>query len=141
GGKGGKTTPSSGAVPVTGRGARNAALALQIAQLEKELVAPKAWELRGEVGAGERPENSFLDLHAEVERTSKPRPVVTQEFTLSLEQLITLRVKEGRFDDVVVRVAAVDAGAGDRAEANALFQRVSRQLDALSHFHFTPRPM
>jgi hypothetical protein len=59
---------------------------------------------------------SFLDLHAEVERTSKPKPVVTQEFTVSLESLISTRIKEGRFDDVVVRKTP---GMGDDSGAGA----------------------
>jgi U3 small nucleolar ribonucleoprotein component len=43
-------------------------LSAQIAQLEGELMADKPWELRGEVKGAERPENSFLSLHADIER-------------------------------------------------------------------------
>lgn len=47
---------------------RNQALAAQISELEGDLMAEKPWELRGEVKAGDRPENSFLGLHADIER-------------------------------------------------------------------------
>jgi U3 small nucleolar RNA-associated protein MPP10 len=47
---------------------RNEALSSQIAALEGELVESKPWELRGEVKASDRPENSFLSLHADIER-------------------------------------------------------------------------
>ena len=43
-------------------------LLTQISELEKDLVAPKPWELRGEVKASDRPENSFLSLSADIER-------------------------------------------------------------------------
>lgn len=47
---------------------RKAVLSTQIASLEEELIASKPWELRGEVKAADRPENSFLSLHADIER-------------------------------------------------------------------------
>jgi U3 small nucleolar RNA-associated protein MPP10 len=47
---------------------RNKALSTQISSLEEELMASKPWELRGEVKASDRPENSFLELHADIER-------------------------------------------------------------------------
>jgi U3 small nucleolar RNA-associated protein MPP10 len=60
----------SDAVParVTAASRRNQALAAQISELEGDLMAEKPWELRGEVKAGDRPENSFLGLHADIER-------------------------------------------------------------------------
>eukprot|EP01032_Pedospumella_encystans_P019834 gene19834-22544_t len=70
------STKSSGKATATQQ--RNQALSSQIASLEEELMSAKPWELRGEVKAADRPENSFLELHADIERTSKPAPVVTQ---------------------------------------------------------------
>jgi U3 small nucleolar RNA-associated protein MPP10 len=60
------TTGASAAAPKANR--RETALSAQIAQLEEELMADKPWELRGEVKGAERPENSFLSLHADIER-------------------------------------------------------------------------
>ena len=57
---------SSGKVTATQQ--RNQALSSQIASLEEELMSAKPWELRGEVKAADRPENSFLELHADIER-------------------------------------------------------------------------
>ncbi len=59
-------TKSSGKVTATQQ--RNQALSSQIASLEEELMSAKPWELRGEVKAADRPENSFLELHADIER-------------------------------------------------------------------------
>mmetsp|Transcript_116521 Transcript_116521/g.228626 ORF Transcript_116521/g.228626 Transcript_116521/m.228626 type:complete len:690 (+) Transcript_116521:28-2097(+) len=162
---------------------RHQMLFSQIADLEEDLMAAKPWELRGEVKAADRPENSFLSLHADIERTSKPAPIVTQAFTSSMEEMIKRRIKEGNFSDVLPPAPEKGAdregsdelelsqeknklGLGevyaedflakslnaqpeavskkleqDRAEAQELFHKVSRQLDALSHFHFTPRPI
>ena len=53
---------------VTATQQRNQALSSQIADLEEELMGAKPWELRGEVKASDRPENSFLELHADIER-------------------------------------------------------------------------
>jgi len=39
-------------------------------------------------------------------RSSKPAPLVTQDFTYSLEDMIRRRVKEGRFNDVQLKVEA-----------------------------------
>lgn len=39
-------------------------------------------------------------------RSSKPAPLVTQDFTSSLEDMIRRRVKEGAFNDVQQKVEA-----------------------------------
>lgn len=61
-----KTTAKPGKVTATQQ--RNQALSSQISDLEEELMGAKPWELRGEVKASDRPENSFLELHADIER-------------------------------------------------------------------------
>eukprot|EP01036_Dinobryon_divergens_P025832 gene25832-34420_t len=78
-----------------------AALRAQISGLESFLLQDKPWELRGEVAAKDRPQDSLLELAADIERASKPAPVVTQEHTSSLEDLICRRIKDGAFDDVL----------------------------------------
>jgi U3 small nucleolar RNA-associated protein MPP10 len=50
---------------------RSKELASQISELEKELVAEKSWELKGEIKAAMRPENSLLDIAADVDRYLK----------------------------------------------------------------------
>jgi U3 small nucleolar ribonucleoprotein component len=40
----------------------------EIAAIEKKLVQQKSWDMRGEVNAKDRPENSLLEISAEMER-------------------------------------------------------------------------
>ena len=56
------------AATLTNHQRRKAALAAQIAELEKESIGVKEWELRGEVKSGDRPENSLLAVSADIER-------------------------------------------------------------------------
>ncbi|ODQ68565.1 hypothetical protein NADFUDRAFT_45089 [Nadsonia fulvescens var. elongata DSM 6958] len=76
------------------------ALMNQISQLENELVSAKPWALRGEARARDRPSDSLIEVDVEFERGSKPVPVITQEVTESLEDLIRRRVKNYEFDDL-----------------------------------------
>ncbi|CCF59778.1 hypothetical protein KAFR_0H03680 [Kazachstania africana CBS 2517] len=72
----------------------------QIAELEKEAIAEKKWALKGEVKAKDRPDNALLTEDIEFDRTSKPVPVITNEVTESLEDMIRKRIKEYTFDDL-----------------------------------------
>lgn len=76
----------------------------EIARLEQENVDRKDWTLMGEAGAKARPENSLLEQDLEFENTAKVKPVVTEETTQSLEDMIKQRILEGRFDDVQRRL-------------------------------------
>jgi U3 small nucleolar ribonucleoprotein component len=46
---------------------------------------------------------SFTCISYVVYRASKPVPVITQDYTNTLEEMILKRVKEGKYDDVVPR--------------------------------------
>ena len=63
----GKHVPSESRSKAKGSQQRSR-LSSQISDLEKDLLAAKPWELRGEVRATDRPENSFLSLTADIER-------------------------------------------------------------------------
>jgi U3 small nucleolar RNA-associated protein MPP10 len=76
----------------------------QIEALEAEAVAAKTWTLKGEVGSKARPTNSLLEEDLDVEHASRPVPVVTEETTQSLEELIKSRIADELFDDVVRKV-------------------------------------
>lgn len=39
-----------------------------MAELEKDALAPKSWDMRGEVRGVDRPENSLLEVSVDVER-------------------------------------------------------------------------
>ena len=47
-----------------------------------------------------RPKNSALEVDVDFEHVALPPPVITEEITLSLEELIKRRIVEERFDDV-----------------------------------------
>jgi U3 small nucleolar RNA-associated protein MPP10 len=85
-------------------------LSSQIAALEAENVGPKDWATKGEAKARDRPTNSLLDEDLEYERMGKVVPVVTEETTKTIEDLIKRRILDNQFDDVV-RQRAVDPNA------------------------------
>ncbi|KAI5683382.1 hypothetical protein M9H77_04610 [Catharanthus roseus] len=150
-----------------------------IEQMEKANLEPKTWTMQGEVTATKRPKNSALEVDLDFEHNARPAPVITEEVTASLEELIQKRILEGRFDDVqkpptlpsrVPReVKEVDENKSKKGlaevyeeeyvqktglvstalsladqqkkEASMLFKELCSKLDALSHFHFTPKPV
>jgi U3 small nucleolar RNA-associated protein MPP10 len=168
-------------MPLTKKEKKKLQLEQRIREMEDELVGKKSWELTGEVKSKERPENSLLEMHTDIERAKKSAPMITKEYTDSLEEMIIKRITEGNFDDVVVpdvastsKVSGLDefvlsqeksrqglgdlyaeefmarsgvvAQADEKEDVNmtnikGLFHKICRQLDALSHFHYTPRPI
>lgn len=68
------------------------ALSSQIAALEAENVGNKNWATKGEAKAKDRPTNSLLDEDLEYERTGKVVPVITEETTKTIEDLIKKRI-------------------------------------------------
>ena len=113
--------------PRSAHEARTLRMAARIRELEEEIVAPKSWEMKGEVRSAERPENSLLEVTAQAERARKPAPLATEEFTSSLEEMIIKRIRDERFDDVVPRAREeADLTAADRGDAPELSQEKSR---------------
>jgi U3 small nucleolar RNA-associated protein MPP10 len=161
----------------------------KIAELEDQIVGAKPWQLRGEVDSRKRPLNSLLEEHVEFETAIKQAPVITEEVTMALEDIIKRRIVEGSFDDVVRReedeidtrkprpeldfaksqkslaelyedeyLKSVDKAnaanekpqlaavleqkrSKDQEEVLRRFAHLAYKLDALSNFHFTPRPV
>lgn len=104
-------------------------LSTQIKELEEELIAEKSWEMRGEVSAQHRPENSLLDMAVDVDRATKVAPVITQEYTSTLEDLIIQRIQDEKFDDPRPRHATAEvltAEAGDDKDPIELSQEKSK---------------
>ncbi|PWA81172.1 U3 small nucleolar ribonucleoprotein complex, subunit Mpp10 [Artemisia annua] len=151
----------------------------KIEQVEKENLEAKSWTMQGEVTATKRPKNSALEADLDWERNANPPPVITEEFSLSIEELIKKRITEGQFDDAE-RASSLPSkapremkeldenqskkGLGEiyadeyaqktglvsqaltfsdeqKKEASLLFKKLCLKLDALSHFHFTPKPI
>lgn len=151
----------------------------RIDQLEKANLDSKLWTMQGEVSAMKRPKNSALEVELDFEHNVLPAPVITEEVTASLEDIIRKRIAEGTFDDVQRKpsllssapkeqieldenksqkglgelyednymqkagLAPVSVSPADelRKEAASLFKVLCVRLDALSHFHFTPKPV
>uniref|UniRef100_A0A2N9HX35 Uncharacterized protein n=1 Tax=Fagus sylvatica TaxID=28930 RepID=A0A2N9HX35_FAGSY len=128
----------------------------KIEQMEKANLEPQAWTMRGEVTAEKRPVNSALEVDLDFEHNVRPAPVITEEVTASLEDMIKKRILEVRFDDVQKAPRLPSAaprenieldenkskkGLGEIYEASMLFKKLCLKLDALSHFHFAPKPV
>ncbi|KAK8940465.1 hypothetical protein KSP39_PZI010719 [Platanthera zijinensis] len=72
----------------------------KIHEMEKANLDPKMWTMQGEVTANKRPKNSALEVDLDFEHNVRPPPVITEEVTASIEDLIKKRIIEGHFDDV-----------------------------------------
>ena len=64
----------------------------QISELEDSLLQPRSWELMGEATADRRGENELLEVDLDVDRVGATAPVSTVESTLSLEDMIKVRL-------------------------------------------------
>ncbi|XP_051133461.1 M phase phosphoprotein 10 isoform X2 [Andrographis paniculata] len=154
-------------------------LRTEIEEMEKANLEPKAWTMQGEVTAAKRPKNSALEVDLDFEHNVRPAPVITEEVTASLEELIQKRIIEGQFDDVEKKPTLLTKAPTERKEldenkskkglaeiyedeyaqktglvstalsfsdeqkkeATLLFKKLCVKLDALSHFHFAPKPI
>jgi len=155
-----------------------------IEKLEEEAIADKHWALKGEVSSKARPLNSLLEEDLEVEHASKPVPVITEEVTQTLEDMIRQRILDNLFDDVERKIDIntlkpkydpnkqfelfeeqkkqslsevyeneyLRQTAGDHQsekelelekrhqEIDELFKKLCQNLDALSNWHYAPKP-
>ncbi|XP_055827658.1 M phase phosphoprotein 10 isoform X2 [Solanum dulcamara] len=150
-----------------------------IEDMEKANLEEKSWTMQGEVSAARRPKNSALEVDLDFEHNVRPAPVITEEVTATLEEMIQKRIIEGRYDDVqkppslpsrapretkelddnkskkglgeiyeeeyVQKTGLVSTALSfsdeQKKEATMLFKKLCLKLDALSHFHFTPKPV
>ena len=76
----------------------------RISKLEKELVEPKDWQLKGEATADVRPVNSLLEEHLQFDFVSREAPLITEVTTATIEDKIRERIKANQFDDVERKV-------------------------------------
>ena len=54
----------------------------------------KPWQMRGEVTAKDRPENSLLQEDLVFEHVTCPPPEITEEVTYTLESMIKERIRD-----------------------------------------------
>jgi len=87
---------------ISGYAKRKAAIQREVEKLEQENITDKEWMYIGEASAKSRPKNSLLEVAEEidVERSTKPVPIITEERTRTLEEVIKQRIIDNLFDDV-----------------------------------------
>lgn len=161
---------------------RQQRLKQQIEKLENKTLGDNPWQLKGEVDASTRPQNSLLQEVVDFDLTSRPPPIITEQTTFTLEDIIKRRIKDKVFDDVIKKQKPVDdalvfrkpeildhsksklslaqiyeteylkqkhSGEGqddDPQEPESHIQirdamnKLFAKLDALSHYHYTPKP-
>ena len=86
---------------------RQERLKTKIQELVEEAIAPKPWQLMGETKAELRPDNALLEEDLFFDHTTRQAPVITEETTKTLEEIIRQRIKDQAFDDVERKIKPV----------------------------------
>ncbi|NXU47143.1 MPP10 protein, partial [Turnix velox] len=82
---------------------RQEKMSKKIKSLEEQLLEEKPWQLKGEITAHKRPENSLLEETVLFDHAIQMEPVITEETTFQLEDIIKQRILDEAWDDVVLK--------------------------------------
>ena len=182
------STPSESKTTKHSGGGKRSKLLELTEQLERDMLAEKPWQMKGETGSSARPVNSLLMSTPEFEVATKLNPIITVAHTANLEEIIKQRIIAEDWDDIIPRelpdvgwsskknkgelpevsqeksklglgelyereylkkAVGYDVDAAEKLssedqlknEMKSLFANVCSKLDALSNYHFTPRPV
>ncbi|OCT89518.1 U3 small nucleolar ribonucleoprotein protein MPP10 [Xenopus laevis] len=157
---------------------REEKMAEKIQALQKQMLEEKPWQLSGEATAQKRPENSLLSESLVFDHASRMAPVISEETTMQLEDIIKQRIKDQLWDDVVrkekpkenafeykkrltldhdkskLSLAEIyeqeyikqnekkkeEEENPKHVEIQKMMDSLFLKLDALSNFHFIPKP-
>lgn len=72
----------------------------KIKTLEAQVVLPPTWQMKGETTAQERETNALLEEDLSFDVVSRPAPEITDEYTMTLEDIIKQRIIDLAWDDV-----------------------------------------
>ena len=111
---------------MSAHGIRAKRLEEQTLKLEEDMMAEKPWKMLGEAKGTDRAVDSLLDSTPEFEVAFKPMPILTQEHSVNIEEMIKKRIIDEDWDDVVPRELP-DIGGGKRGgEAPEVSQEKSK---------------
>ena len=73
-------------------------------QIEKEMLPKKPWYMRGGASGKDLPSDYLLQSTPKFESAYKAKPIIIQEHTSTIENIIRLRVLGEDRDDIIPRV-------------------------------------